>query len=246
MDFQDIDYEAYIQKARNTIASALFIPAMMIAGTSALKIDDTGRIKLRPATEKTEPQRGLKSDGKFRKAGGQGSLFKFYGSTVGIIVEDIEALVNPATLEILEGKERVETDGGDAYDEEKRVGAPEKGKDEDDYEEDLVEEVPVRSDFMVNFGHLENYTPFSMLDGNGFRKTTDYVRTSVAKYGQTSPMTQTAFSIVLLLIGYWMGSNQGGGGGGGAGGGSIPMPYISVPTDYLVTGFDLAAMGGLF
>ncbi len=252
MDFKDIDYAAYIQKARNTIASMLFIPAMLIAGTSALKIDATGRIKLRPATQQTDPQRGLKSDGEFRKAKGPGCLFKFYGSTVGIVVEDLEALVNPATLEILQAKERVETDGGDGevYDEEKIVGEPEKGKTEDDYDEDLVEKVPVQADYLCNFGVLENYAPFNMLDGTGFKKSTDYARLSLAKYGQTSPMTQTAFSIVLLLIGYWMGSQKAGGGGGGGGGGGagagIPMPYIHVPTDYVASSLDLAVAGGMF
>ena len=246
MDLKNIDYAAYIQKARNTIASMLFIPAMLIAGTSALKIDDTGRIKLRPATKQTEPQRGLKSDGQFRKAGGPGCLFKFYGTTVGIVVEDIEALVNPATLELLEAKERVETDGGALYDESMRVGEPEKERTEDDYEGDLVEEVPVRADYLCNFGILENYAPFNMLDGTGFKKSTDYARLSLAKYGQTSPMTQTAFSIVLLLIGYWMGSQKSGGGGGGGGGGGMLMPFIQAPTDYLASGIDLAIAGGIF
>jgi hypothetical protein len=86
-----------------------------------------------------------------------------------------------------------------------------------------------------------------MMDGSGFQMSTHYARESMAKHAASNPWVQSAYSIVLLLIGWYMGSKSGGGGGGGGGGG-LPIPTL-VPADVLgvvPTVLDVARLlGGL-
>jgi hypothetical protein len=142
---------------------------LFVAGSSVLKFDgSTRKVKLRPATSVGDPVTGMVVDGDFHGSMGTGSVFKFYGSSVGIAVDGIEALLNPAVLEVLHQKRRVEAkDVADEF----TAGPPAedlRADDADDADEGLLARL---RDLIGGDDESDDHTPAD--DGRADRATGD-------------------------------------------------------------------------
>lgn len=78
----------------------LMFVALMVQGTTAIVIDEHLNIHFKKATKVRDPELGVIVDGEFIPADGQGSFYTKWNTTVVVHIEDLDALLNPATTTI--------------------------------------------------------------------------------------------------------------------------------------------------
>lgn len=98
-----------MQSLREIAALPFLMIGMAILGTTVFRIDgSTRKVSLKSASKVTEGGSALRASGTDYPDMGAGCRFRLLGSTVGIGVEDVEALLNPAVMQVLYMIQQVE------------------------------------------------------------------------------------------------------------------------------------------
>ncbi|MWG33145.1 hypothetical protein [Halomarina oriensis] len=217
---------------RATLAFPFWFFATIFQGDTCVHIDDSGNLRFKKMKSVKRPRRGNVVDDEFKSADGRGAAFNRWSTDIGLSLQGMEGMWNPATSEILRAKEAVETatDGGTT------IGAG----------EDEKSGVVARVTTAVSSGRLADYAPFSMMDGSFNRQQMNTVYESRSEFEDKSTFIYIGGLVVAFFIGAMSPRLNGStGGGGGSGGISAPVPMPSLTVDPATVQAGLDALVGV-
>jgi len=175
------------------IIDMLLLVVGIFLGDGIIKIKSTRAVKLIPATWETYGKhQGFRAGDKFYPADAS-SVYQFKGGRVGVVIEDVESMVDPIAVEMT----KADAHYGD--------------------DDEFPEEVKIPSSVVMDYSHLNSFVPFniSLTDLTAIEQE---IKASQAEKQNEDSLASQALDfgkvVVALLLGWFFGSETAGGNNG--------------------------------